>query len=393
MSDTATAPAKATALSARFGFIKFVVRDLDAMRGFYERTLGLVVAQTIDLPDIRELIMRRPGEDSGFSLILYWNKDGRDVAVGTGHGPLGLFVRDVDAAYAMRWRPAPPTIARRSTPATCARPWSSTRKAANSSSSPCCGGKSARPRGTGRRPAGFLTNLEELLMFTLPKLPYADDALEPTLSQETLHTHHDKHHRTYVEKTNSLAKAAGLDGRSLEEVVREAQRRGDTKLFHNAAQAWNHAFFWRCMTPNGGAPGGGLKPAIDKAFGSVGALEDAFITEGTEHFGSGWVWLAVGPDGLKVLSTHDADDTLIKDGLFPLLVCDLWEHAYYLDYKNDRQGFLRRWIGELADWSFAAHQFAASQGAGAGFAYPAPGPDQSADDRPPAPGRTASTPA
>ena len=102
MSDTATAPApaKTTAPSVRFGFIKFVVGDLAAMRDFYERTLGLVVAQTIDLPDLIELVMRRPGEDSGFSLILYWNKDGRDVAVGTGHGPLGLFVRDVDAAYA-----------------------------------------------------------------------------------------------------------------------------------------------------------------------------------------------------------------------------------------------------------------------------------------------------
>ena len=101
MSDAATAPAPATtAPSARFGFMKFVVRDLDAMRSFYERAFGLVVAQTIDLPDIMELILRRPGEDTGFSLILYWNKDGREVSVGTGHGPLGLFVRDVDAAYA-----------------------------------------------------------------------------------------------------------------------------------------------------------------------------------------------------------------------------------------------------------------------------------------------------
>jgi len=100
MSDTATAPAATTAPSARFGFMKFVVRDLDAMRSFYERCFGLAVSQTIDLPDIMELVMRRPGEDTGFSLILYWNKDGREVSVGTGHGPLGLFVRDVDAAYA-----------------------------------------------------------------------------------------------------------------------------------------------------------------------------------------------------------------------------------------------------------------------------------------------------
>ena len=100
MSDTATAPGATTAPSARFGFMKFVVRDLEAMRDFYERCFGLVVSQTIDLPDIMELVLRRPGEDTGFSLILYWNKDGREISVGTGHGPLGLFVRDVDAAYA-----------------------------------------------------------------------------------------------------------------------------------------------------------------------------------------------------------------------------------------------------------------------------------------------------
>ena len=229
-------------------------------------------------------------------------------------------------------------------------------------------------------------------MFILPTLPYAYDALEPKLSHDTLHVHHDKHHRTYVEKTNSLAKAAGLDGRPLEDVVRAAQRNGDTKLFHNAAQAWNHAFFWLSMTPHGAALPAELKAAIDQAFGSVGALEDAFVTEGTEHFGSGWVWLAVGPDGLKVLSTHDADDTLIKEGLFPLLVCDLWEHAYYLDYQNDRQGFLRRWIGNIADWTFAERQFAASQGAGEGFCYPVAAPDASAEDRDAAPGRAASAP-
>ena len=234
-------------------------------------------------------------------------------------------------------------------------------------------------------------------MFILPKLPYDYDALEPTLSHETLHSHHDKHHRTYVDKTNSLAKAAGLDGRPLEDVVREAQRSGDLKLFHNSAQAWNHAFFWLSMTPHGAArpatpQSRDLKAAIDQTFGSVEAFEDAFVTEGAEHFGSGWVWLAVAPQGLKVLSTHDADDTLIRDGLFPLLVCDLWEHAYYLDYQSDRQGFLRRWVDNVADWTFAARQFAASQGAGDGFRYPAAGADPGAGDGDTAPGRPASAP-
>jgi Fe-Mn family superoxide dismutase len=215
-------------------------------------------------------------------------------------------------------------------------------------------------------------------MFILPKLAYDYSALEPTMSADTLHTHHDKHHKAYVEKTNELAQKAGLDGRALEDVVREAQRKGDAKLFHNAAQAWNHAFFWRCMTPKAGAATGALKTAIDQAFGGLDAFKDAFVEEGVNHFGSGWVWLAASSEGLKVVSTHDADDTLIKDGLFPLLVCDLWEHAYYLDYKNDRKAFLKRWLDEVANWDFAERQLAASNGpiagkGGDGFRYPEAG--------------------
>ena len=209
-------------------------------------------------------------------------------------------------------------------------------------------------------------------MFILPKLPYDYAGLEPTLSADTLHTHHDKHHQTYVAKTNELAKASGLNGKPLEDVVREAQRKGDAKLFHNAAQAWNHAFFWQCMTPTTGAPSGDLKAAIEKAFGTLDSFKDAFVDEGSNHFGSGWVWLVTGSDGLQVISTHDADDTLIKDGLFPLLVCDLWEHAYYLDYKSDRKGFLQAWLDKVANFAFAAQQLAASEGKGDGFRYPAP---------------------
>jgi Fe-Mn family superoxide dismutase len=206
-------------------------------------------------------------------------------------------------------------------------------------------------------------------MFILPKLPYAYSALEPAMSADTLHTHHDKHHRAYVEKTNELA--TGLEGRALEDVVREAQRKGDAKLFHNAAQTWNHAFFWESMTPRAAAPAEALSSAVGKAFGGFDAFREAFITEGVEHFGSGWVWLVTGSQGLKVISTHDADDTLIRDGLFPLLVCDLWEHAYYLDYKNDRKAFLQRWLGEIANWAFAERQLAAADGRGDGFRYPA----------------------
>ena len=230
-------------------------------------------------------------------------------------------------------------------------------------------------------------------MFILPKLPYDYAALEPTMSADTLHAHHDKHHQTYVDKTNELARKAGLDGRALEEVVREARRKGDMKLFHNAAQAWNHAFFWQCMTPQAGQPSGALKSAIDRAFGSLDAFKDAFVTEGFDHFASGWVWLVTGSDGLKVISTHDADDTLIRDGLFPLLTCDLWEHTYYLDYKNDRKAFLERWLDTVANWAFAERQLAAADGAGDGFLYPEAAANEDAaarreapvhGDRPPA---------
>jgi Fe-Mn family superoxide dismutase len=214
-------------------------------------------------------------------------------------------------------------------------------------------------------------------MYALPDLPYGYDALGPFMSADTLRTHHDKHHKTYVEKTNDLAAKAGLTGKPLEDLVREAHRKGDKKLFNNAAQAWNHAFFWECMRPPGGeAPSGDLLRAIDAAFDDVDALKASFVDEGANHFASGWVWIVTGTDGLQVISTHDAEDTLIREGLFPLLVCDLWEHAYYLDYKNDRKAFLERWFDNIANWEFAAAQLAASDGKGEGFRYPAPKTDK-----------------
>lgn len=210
-------------------------------------------------------------------------------------------------------------------------------------------------------------------MYILPDLPYAHDALAPFVSADTLRTHHGKHHKTYVEKTNKLAAEAGLANRPLEEVVREAHRRGEKGLFNNAAQAWNHAFFWHSMRPAGGeAPLGDLIRAIDEAFDDLEALKQAFVEEGVGHFASGWVWIVTGSDGLRVISTHDADDTLVRDGVFPLLVCDLWEHAYYLDYKNDRKAFLERWFDNVANWEFAAAQLSAAEGKGDGFRYPAP---------------------
>jgi Fe-Mn family superoxide dismutase len=210
-------------------------------------------------------------------------------------------------------------------------------------------------------------------MFVLPDLPYSHDALSPTVSAETLRIHHGKHHKTYVEKTNALVEKAGLSGRPLEDVVREAHRQGNQDLFNNAAQAWNHAFFWRSMRPAAdGGPEGALKDAIQSAFGGLDALREAFVNEGAGHFASGWVWLVTGDKGLQVISTHDADDTLVRDGMYPLLVCDLWEHAYYLDHKNDRKGFLESWFDRLVAWDFAAAQLAAADGQGEGFRYPPP---------------------
>jgi Fe-Mn family superoxide dismutase len=197
-------------------------------------------------------------------------------------------------------------------------------------------------------------------MIILPELPYAYDALEPAISAETMRTHHDKHHAKYVETANSLAKENGLDGRTVEDLVAEAERRGLKKLFNNAAQAWNHAFFWDCMTPRRRDPRGDLADEIKSAFGSLGGLRETFVKEGADHFGSGWVWLALDGGKLAVLSTHDGA-TLAHDPRTPLLVCDVWEHAYYLDYKQDRKAFLERWFDEVAHWDFAEAQLAAAR--------------------------------
>ena len=204
-------------------------------------------------------------------------------------------------------------------------------------------------------------------MIVLPDLPYGYDDLAPTVSGETLRTHHDKHHAAYVKKTNELSAKAGLADLPLEEVVREARAKSDIQLFNNAAQAWNHGFFWQCMTPGGAQPPATLETAIGEAFGGIHGLRQAFVKEGVGHFASGWVWLVQAGRELKVISTHDADDTLLREGVRPLLVCDLWEHAYYLDYKNDRQAFLERWFDSVANWSFAAQQLG-----GDGWRYPAP---------------------
>jgi Fe-Mn family superoxide dismutase len=209
-------------------------------------------------------------------------------------------------------------------------------------------------------------------MITLPDLPYPYDALAPVISADTMHFHHDKHHATYVKTTNELLAQAGGPPRDLEAVVVDAHRAGNQKLFNNAAQAWNHAFFWMAMSPDRQSPDGELTTAIASAFGDLAGLKDKFVAEGAGHFGSGWAWLVADGGALKVISTHDAADPLTERGLTPLLVCDLWEHAYYLDHQNNRKGFLEAWFDALPNWDFAARQWSAARSGGKAWRYQAP---------------------
>jgi Fe-Mn family superoxide dismutase len=212
-------------------------------------------------------------------------------------------------------------------------------------------------------------------MFSLPDLPYRRDALAPVISAETLRFHHGKHHRTYVETLNDLLDEAGDRPDSLETLIREtADDPGKVKLFNNAAQAWNHAFFWQAMSPEPARPDGALAEAIAAAFGGVSSLKAGFIKAGAEHFGSGWVWLVASAGGLQVITTHDAGGPVPMDDVTPLLVCDLWEHAYYLDHQNDRKGYLEAWFDALPNWAFAAGQFAAHQDRRPAWAHPVPVP-------------------
>jgi Fe-Mn family superoxide dismutase len=206
-------------------------------------------------------------------------------------------------------------------------------------------------------------------MFTLPDLPYGYEALQPTMSSETLHLHHDKHHARYFTVTNEIVQGK-TDVGTLEDVIVKAAKDGEKKLFNNAAQAWNHTFFWNSMTPEKAAPEGDLDSAITAAYGGLEGLKAKFVEEGAAHFGSGWVWLAASDTGaLSIIQTHDGENLLTKD-LTPLLVCDLWEHAYYVDYRNDRAAFLKAWFDALPNWKFAAAQLAAAKGEGKLWTHP-----------------------
>lgn len=189
--------------------------------------------------------------------------------------------------------------------------------------------------------------------FELPPLPYSKDALAPYISANTLDFHHGKHHQTYVTTLNSLTKDSPLALKSLEEVIKEAA--GDpskASLFNNAGQVWNHNFFWNCMKPGGGGkPTGPVASAIDSAFGSYEKFAEEFKNACVTQFGSGWGWLAAENGSLKVAKTSNADLPLVH-GQRALLTCDVWEHAYYLDYQNRRADFVQAFLDHLVNWDF-----------------------------------------
>jgi Fe-Mn family superoxide dismutase len=191
------------------------------------------------------------------------------------------------------------------------------------------------------------------MAISLPPLPYSDTALEPGISATTLQTHHGKHHKAYVDKTNAAIEGGDLAEASLEQIIEAARAKGDKGLFNNAAQSWNHAFYWNSLTPESAEPTGALAEAIDAAFGSLDRLREDLAAQGAAHFASGWVWLVERDGKLAVEQTHDAATFATGDAK-PLLVIDLWEHAYYLDHKNLRPEYLKAVIDRHLNWTFAA---------------------------------------
>jgi len=194
------------------------------------------------------------------------------------------------------------------------------------------------------------------MAFELPALPYAKDALEPHISAETLDFHHGKHHATYVAKLNGLVEGTELAEKSLEEIIKTSEG----GIFNNAAQIWNHTFYWNCLAPNaGGQPSGELAAAIDAKFGSFAEFQAQLNDKAVNNFGASWTWLVKKADGsLEIVNTSNAGTPLTEEGTTPLLTVDLWEHAYYIDYRNVRPNYLNGFWA-LVNWEFVASNFAA----------------------------------
>jgi Fe-Mn family superoxide dismutase len=195
---------------------------------------------------------------------------------------------------------------------------------------------------------------------TLAKLPWKVDALDPVISARTVEEHHGAHHRAYVEKTRELIRGTELEALPLEEIVRRAHAQGNKQLFNNAAQAWNHTFYWNSLRPGGGGkPGGALSTVIDRDFGGVDALRKKWVELAKGQFGSGWVWLVIRNGGtLELEATSNADTPLVRNDT-ALLTVDIWEHAYYLDWQHRRPEHVTALLEKLIDWSAAAERYAA----------------------------------
>ena len=195
------------------------------------------------------------------------------------------------------------------------------------------------------------------MSFELPSLPYANDALAPYMSSETLDFHHGKHHQTYVTNLNNLLKDHELVSSSLEDIVVKASKDSSLAgIFNNAGQHWNHILFWQCMKPNGGGSiPSELEGRLNSDFGSVEQFKEAFIQAGTTQFGSGWAWLAIDNGKLVVTKSPNASNPLV-DGMKPILGCDVWEHSYYIDYRNTRPDYLKAFLDSLVNWEFVASQ-------------------------------------
>ena len=190
-------------------------------------------------------------------------------------------------------------------------------------------------------------------------LPYTYDALAPYISERTMKFHHDKHYAKYVSTTKSMIEGTPLQKESIESIIRKTVGK-DQVLFNNAAQAWNHAFYWKGMKAGGGGPPlGNIAKLIDKSFGSYADFKQQFVSAGNSLFGSGWVWLVSNKDGLKILKTSNADTPLVNKDTKPLLTMDVWEHAYYLDYQNMRATYVDSFLDHLVNWDFVEERLKA----------------------------------
>ncbi len=200
------------------------------------------------------------------------------------------------------------------------------------------------------------------MAFTLPELPYAKTALAPHISEETLNYHHGKHHAAYVNNLNGMIEGTDMSSQSLVEIIRATYGNANLAgIFNNAAQVWNHTFYWHCMGPNGGGEAtGAIADKIDADFGSYEAFLDAFKKAGATQFGSGWAWLVLNKTSgkLEITKTPNAETPLTDTNLVPLLTCDVWEHAYYLDYQNKRPDYISIFMDHLVNWEYVNENLA-----------------------------------